>query len=268
MAGAADQRPNDTSTPHRRRLKLVSFNIQTGISTSSYRDYVTGSWRYIWPTQKRLPNLNRIAQFLKPFDIVGLQEVDGGGARSNHIVQTHYLAEHAGFGYWHNQINRRLGTLALHSNGLLSRFRPQAVHDYKLPGPPGRGALLAQFGTPRRQALFLCVLHLALRQRIRLTQLGFLAELLRELPHVIVMGDFNCEPDSPEVKLLTQKTCLTDPAYNIKTFPSWRPQKMLDHILVTPSLKVCQVHAAHLSCSDHLPITMEVELPQEVSIVR
>lgn len=243
-------------------LRVASFNVQTGISTSCYRDYITGSWRHIWPTTKRLPNLNRIAHLLKPFDLVGLQEVDGGGTRSHHIVQTQYLAEHGGFAYWHNQINRRFGNIALHSNGLLSRFRPDGVHGYKLPGLPGRGALLARFGKDPQQSLYLCILHLALGQRARLRQIRFVSELISDLPHLILMGDLNCEPSSPELQLLTASTQLCDPMCELKTFPSWRPQKMLDHILVTSSLAVRKIRVLDFACSDHLALAMEIQLPK------
>ena len=248
----------------RHSLKLASFNIQTGISTASYREYITGGWRHIWPSDKRIPNLNRIAQLLKPFDIVGLQEVDGGGARSHHIVQTEYLAQHAGFSHWHNQVNRRFGNIALHSNGLLSRIKPDFIHDFKLPGMPGRGGLLARFGAAGDQALYLCILHLALGRRARLRQLAFVSELIRDLPHVILMGDLNCEPNSPELNFLTSKTGLCDPVRELKTFPSWRPHKMLDHILVTPKLRVEHLQVLDCACSDHLPIAMQISLPDTV----
>lgn len=254
-------------TPARkRRIKLASFNIQTGISTSSYRDYITGGWRHLLPSRKRLPNLVRIAHLLKQFDIVGLQEVDGGGSRSHNIVQTQYLAEQAGFAYWHNQINRRFGNIALHSNGLLSRLKPDAVHDYKLPGLPGRGALLARFGKSGEEALYLCVLHLALGRRTRLRQLAFVGELIHDLPYVVLMGDLNCEPDSPELNLLIRATRLCDPACEINTFPSWRPHRMLDHILVTPGLSVEKVQVLNFACSDHLPIAMEIGLPDQLAL--
>jgi endonuclease/exonuclease/phosphatase family metal-dependent hydrolase len=255
-----------TAPINKRRVRFASFNIQTGITTSSYRDYITGSWRHIWPSQKRLPNLIRIAHLLKPFDIVGLQEVDGGGARSHHIVQTQYLAETAGFAYWHNQVNRRIGNLALHSNGLLSRIKPDFIHDYKLPGLPGRGALLARFGAVGDDALYLCILHLALSRRARLKQIAFISELIRDLSYVVLMGDLNCEPNSPELNLLTSATELCDPMCELKTFPSWRPHKMLDHILVTPSLQVTNVQVINFACSDHLPIAMEVELPDQLAV--
>ncbi|MDD1650226.1 MAG: endonuclease/exonuclease/phosphatase family protein [Methylococcaceae bacterium] len=248
------------------RLRLASFNIQTGISTTSYRDMITGSWRHVWPSHKRLTNLGRIAQLLRPFDIVGLQEVDGGGLRSRGIIQTQYLAEHAGFPHWHNQINRRMGGIALHSNGLLSRFKPLEIRDYKLPGLPGRGVVVARYGRQPGQSLYVCVVHLALSRRARLRQLGFVGELLKGFPHAVVMGDFNCEPGSPELQLLTSTTELSDPGREINTWPSWQPSRMIDHILVTPGLKVEHVEVLHFTCSDHLPIAMDVVLPEDLKL--
>lgn len=259
--------PSGSMPPeHKPTLRIASFNIQTGITTASYRDYLTGSWRHLFPSSHRQPNLDRIAHLLHPFDLVGLQEVDGGGSRSRHVVQTHYLAERAGFAHWHNQINRRFGDIALHSNGLLSRLRPTAIHDYKLPGLPGRGALFVRFGKDENRALYLCILHLALSRRGRLKQLAFVGDLIRGRPHVILMGDLNCEPDSPEMKLLTRDTALCDPACELKTYPSWRPHKMLDHILVTPALRVENLRTLNFACSDHLPIAMDVRLPESLAL--
>jgi endonuclease/exonuclease/phosphatase family metal-dependent hydrolase len=242
-------------------LKVASFNIQTGISTSSFQEYITGSWRHILPFTKRVFNLNRIAELLKPFDIVGLQEVEGGGARGRHIVQTEYLAKAGGFAYWHHQVNRRIGNIAVHSNGLLSRIKPDLIRDYNLPGLPGRGAIIARFGARPNEMFHVCVLHLALSRRARLRQLAFVSELITDLSHVILMGDLNCEPNSPEMKLLTTATRLCDPVCEIKTFPSWGPHKMLDHILVTPELEVGDLQVLNFACSDHLPIAMEIRLP-------
>lgn len=243
------------------RLRLASFNIQTGISTSAYHEYVTGGWRHLLPSHRRIGNLNQIAKLLAPFDLVGLQEVDGGGARSHFIVQTEYLAHQAGFAHWHNQVNRRIGNLALHSNGLLSRFKPSRIDDYHLPGMPGRGAMLARFGRTPDASLHLCVMHLALSRQARMKQLAFIAELIDGLPHVVLMGDLNCAHDSVEIQTLIRTTRLCDPFCEVKTFPSWRPKVMLDHILVTPEIHVDKLWAPNLACSDHLPIAMDVTLP-------
>lgn len=251
------------SAPPRPLLRLASFNIQTGLDTSGYHEYVTGGWRHLLPSSRRLPNLNRIAQLLGPFDIVGLQEVDGGGIRSHRIVQTQYLAQHGNFPYWHNQINRRLGKWALHSNGLLSRIRPISVHDHKLPGLPGRGAILARFLVGHVE-MNVCCVHLALSRRARLRQVAFLADLIGHLPLTIVMGDLNCEPDSPELRFLVEQTHLTDPAATLETFPSWQPRKMLDHILVGRDFETTNIRILDCRCSDHLPIAMDIRLPSNM----
>jgi endonuclease/exonuclease/phosphatase family metal-dependent hydrolase len=248
-------------------LRLASFNIQTGLTTSAYHEYVTGGWRHLLPSSRRLPNLARIAQLLNPFDIVGLQEVDGGGIRSHNIVQAQYLAHHANFPYWHNQVNRRFGKLALHSNGLLSRLKPSSVHDYKLPGFPGRGAIVARFKVSGT-FLNVCCVHLALSRRARLKQVDFLAELIGHLPYVVVMGDFNCEPGSLEIRHLVSRSHLTDPAQVLETFPSWRPQKSLDHILVGADLEIDNVRILDCKVSDHLPIAMDVRIPRSGSAAR
>lgn len=246
-------------------LKLASFNIQTGIHTCKYEDYLLKSWQHLWPSDKRLVTLERIAEFLRPFDIVGLQEVDGGGARSHYVVQTEYLAWRAGFSYWHNQINRRIGRLALHSNGFLSRLPPDGICETPLPGLPGRGAIWVHFGRGEK-VLLLGVVHLALSPRARRRQLEFIADYIAPYEHVIVMGDFNCGASSPELRRFLTRTGLIDPIPSARTFPSWQPLRKLDHILVSRSLEIKQMQVYDFVCSDHLPIGMEMALPETLPL--
>lgn len=246
-------------------IRLASFNIQIGIRTRGYEDYLLKSWQHLWPSDKRFANLERIASFLKDFDIVGLQEVDGGGARSRYVVQTEFLAQEAGFPYWYNQVNRRLGRVALHSNGLLSRFPPSHVKSFSLPGLPGRGAVLVRFGNGE-PALTLVILHLALGAQARRNQLDFVAEHIFALPHVIVMGDLNCGTKAKELQRFLGKTGLIDPHPQLRTFPSWGPKRKLDHILVSPDIDVARIEVFDFVCSDHLPIGAEVRLPSTLSL--
>lgn len=243
-------------------LRLASFNVQTGIHTRRFEDYLLKSWQHLWPCEHRFANLARIADFLRPFDIVGLQEVDGGGARSRYVVQTEYLARQADFPFWYNQVNRRFGRLALHSNGLLSRIPPASVYTTSLPGLPGRGALLARFGEGEA-ALHVAVVHLALGARTRSRQLDFIAERLQGLRHVVVMGDLNCDPRSRSLRRFLARTGLRSPE-SAPTFPSWRPQRQIDHILVSPTLEVNWMQAFDFVCSDHLPVGAEIFVPETV----
>src|SRR5690606_39930461 len=78
-----------------RHLRLLTFNIQVGINTSSYHHYLTRSWQHFLPNRRRYENLDRIATLLSQYDVVALQECDGGSLRSGYINQVQYLAEAA-----------------------------------------------------------------------------------------------------------------------------------------------------------------------------
>jgi len=248
------------------RLKLLSYNIQVAIETHRLHHYVTRSWRHVLPHAKHLDNLDQIAGLLHQYDIVGLQEVDAGSLRSGFINQTEYLATQADFLYWNHQTNRRIGNIAKHSNGFLSQIVPANVTGHKLPGfMPGRGAMVVQFGE-EKDALMLVLLHLALGKRARSEQLRYVSELVRSREHVIVMGDMNCQPRSEELQSLLLATGLRAPVWGMNTYPSWKPTKQLDHILVSPSLIVENVEVLDVSLSDHLPISMDVILPDSVAL--
>ncbi len=242
-------------------LRLMSFNIQAGIDTRYYHQYFTRGWRHVLPDTKRSHNLRRIADVIGDFDLVGLQELDAGSLRSGFVDQTAFLAQTAAFPHWYQQTNRPLGRFAQHSNGLLSRLAAREVTEHRLPGRmPGRGALIVRFG-PAEAELVVVLLHLALSQRARLSQLAYVAEQIAESEHVIVMGDLNCHSRSPELVYLCAETGLREPLHDLPTYPSWRPARNIDHILVSPSLEVTAAEVLDEAVSDHLPMTMDVRLP-------
>ncbi len=248
------------------RLRLLSYNIQTGITTGHYGDYVTQSWKHVLPYAQRREILDGIARQISDYDLVGLQEVDAGSLRSGFVNQTEYLAARARIPFWYDQTNRRLGKFAQHSIGALSRFQPTEITEHRLPGRiPGRGVLLVRFGSGD-SSLIVLILHLALSRRARLRQLAYISELVNAHRNVILMGDLNCRSDSPEMDFLIHNTMMREPTHGLHTFPSWRPQRNIDHILVTPTLQVEQVHVLNESFSDHLPVAMHVVLPDSVRL--
>ena len=166
-------------TPFRNTLSLMSFNIQTGVDTKDFHEYVTKSWKHLLPLKERISNLNRIADLVQTYDIVGLQEVDSGSLRTGFLDQTEYLAHRARFPYWYRQVNRSLGKIAQHSNGVLSRVRPQTIDEHKLPGLRGRGAMLVELPT-NSEPILVCIMHLSLGKRARRLQLEYISELVKE----------------------------------------------------------------------------------------
>ena len=242
------------------RLRLLSYNIQSGLSTGKYSHYLTRSWQHVVPVPSRMINLDGIAHVITDYDIVGLQEVDTGSLRSGFVNQVKYLAERGGFQYVFDQSNRRIGVISQHSNAMLSRLHPSRIEEHKLPGMPGRGVLRVRFGKGA-EALHVFILHLALGKRSRLRQISFLADIISDYRHVIVMGDLNCRSDSKEMNELLRSGNLRKPEPGLYTFPSWRPTRQLDHILVSPSIWVETVSVLNYTFSDHRPIAMQVVVP-------
>ena len=244
-----------------RTLQLLTANIQAGSSTRRYSDYVTRSWSHALPAGSKRSSLDAIAKLASGRDIVGLQEADPGSLRSGFTNQTHYLAERAGFNYWSHQPNRRMGGVASSANGLLSRLEPVEVQDHALPGRiGGRGVLLARFGDDR-EGLTVAVAHLSLGVGSRMSQLDFIADLLTDHPNAVLMGDFNCKAERPEMQVLYRKTRLQPPGCLVPTFPSWRPDRAIDHILVSSSLQQRSVEAVPAAFSDHLAVAMSIDVP-------
>lgn len=242
-------------------VRLLTFNIQVGISTSSYRHYLTRSWQHVLPHRRRQENLNKIAAFLNDYDMVALQEVDGGSLRSGFINQVEYLATEASFPFWYQQLNRNFGPVAKHSNGLLSRYRPIKVEEYSLPGLiPGRGVIVAQYGK-REDPLVLVIMHLSLSDSAQRQQLRFVRDLIDEFNHVVLMGDMNTHAEKLLHDSPLQGAGLVALPGVSHTFPSWRPEKALDHILISRNLLVKRAEVMTFPVSDHLPIALEFAFP-------
>lgn len=249
------------------RLKLLSYNIQIGISTRKYRQYLTASWKHIVPHPQRFANLDRMASMLRDYDLVGIQEADAGSVRSGFVNLTQYLAANAGFPYWDDQTNRRIGRLAHHSMGVLSRYRPTGITEHRLPGRiPGRGAMAVRFGDGE-ESLVVLIVHLALSKRARISQVEYLSDLVNQYRHVVMMGDLNCRSESKEMDTLLNRTLMTEPLHGLNTFPSWRPERNIDHILVTPTVQVENASVLDYPISDHLPVSMDVILPEQIMLV-
>ena len=251
---------------HSNLLRLLSYNIQVGSHTSRYRHYVTRSWRQLIPNRSQLENLDAISRLLQTYDFVGLQEVDGGSFRTGFINQTAYLANKAGFEYWFTQPNRNIGQLAKHSNGFLSRYEPTRAMHIKLPGLPGRGVLVSEFNYGE-ESFAIFVVHLALAGRSQKRQFEFLAHLACRYKHFVFMGDFNQEIQHQPMLQLLHDSGLQSCQMNLPTFPSWRPQRRLDHILVSRHLHIQSAAVLDYALSDHLPVQIDITLPDTVRLV-
>ena len=260
VAGGADvvHMDNLDGTGENPVIRLLTFNIQVGIQTTAYRHYVTKGWKHVLPHGARLQNLQRIAEVITDYDLVALQEIDGGSIRSGFVNQVEYLAQLGQFPYWYAQLNRDLGPIAQHGNGILSRVEPATLEDHKLPGAiPGRGAVVMRIPYAGHD-LVVVMLHLSLGVRSRMRQLSYIAELIQQEKQVVVMGDMNTPigdllETSPLAKLSLRRAENVAP-----TYPAWQPELALDHILVSSNLEIREYETLDCRLSDHLPIGVKI----------
>lgn len=244
-----------------RSLKLLSYNIQVGIPTQKYRHYVTKSWKHMLPFSGRQENLQKIAHFIKDFDIVGLLELDAGSIRTKFVHQPSYVAEQSGFPYVYTKTNRDIGVFAKHSFAILSRHKACKVIEHSLPSKiPGRGALELHFGSSK-DPLVVVLAHLSLLPGGRRKQLDYLSNLIKDRRHAVLMGDFNAQTHGAEFESFFSNTTMNRPKTAQHTFPSWKPRLSYDHILVTPDVHKKESEVYGVNYSDHLPVGMEVDVP-------
>jgi endonuclease/exonuclease/phosphatase family metal-dependent hydrolase len=208
-------------------------------------------------------------------DVVALQELDVGHARSGHVDQPREIAAllkmEAFFFPALERENEHYG------DAVLSRVPMRLVRAGPLPTLPGRP------GLERRGALWVSVecggravqvinTHLGLDRRERLAQVEALLgpEWLGHPDCAgprLLCGDFNALPSSPPYRRL--RRALRDAQDRLRTargtFPSLWPFLRIDHVFHSPDLAVTAVRLPRdrgaRVASDHLPLTVEVSLP-------
>jgi endonuclease/exonuclease/phosphatase family metal-dependent hydrolase len=63
------------------------------------------------------------------------------------------------------------------------------------------------------------------------------------------------------MRALFRNTRLQPPEGEVRTFPSWRPQRAIDHILLGDGLTRHHARAQPAAQSDHLALSLELDVP-------
>jgi endonuclease/exonuclease/phosphatase family metal-dependent hydrolase len=207
-------------------------------------------------------------------DVVALQELDVGCARTNCDDQPALIAGALGMHYCFHAAIDRPGER--YGDAVLSCYPLRLVRAAGIPSavrgiwPEPRGALWVAVECDGREVQVLNT-HLGLGRRERLAQ----AEALLGpdwLGHPdctaprLLCGDFNAWPRSPAYRCLRDALpAADDPAgRRLNTFPSRWPLLRLDHVFHSPELSVREVRVPRTPltrlASDHLPLIVEFAL--------
>lgn len=240
-------------------MQFLTYNIQAAIGTKHYLDYGIKAHKQLMHTREKSLGLLHIARLIRRYNIVCLQEVDLGGFRSDFNNQAEKLQSLSGHAFMISQINRKVSYLSIHGNAILSHYPLELVDDISLPGKiSGRGVLIAKTRI-HNQTYTIVNTHLSLGVQDQIGQLNLLREKLKHHEHIILSGDFNCQPDAPHFDRFVRDTGLQSITNSSSlSFPSWKPKKALDHILISPELKAMDCHILPQQFSDHLAVAADL----------
>lgn len=206
-------------------------------------------------------------------DIVALQELDVGRARTGGVDQAHEIARRLDMAF-HFHAALKVEE-ELYGDAILTHYPERLVQVGPLPGYPRvpglepRGALWVEVEI-EGQAVQVINTHLGLVPREQQIQAAFLAgPAWLEHPHrtgpTILLGDFNATASSVVYRTLTRRLGaarrLAPHPKPTSTFPSPLPVLRIDHLFVSAEIEVVDVSAPFMPltrvASDHLPLVMD-----------
>ena len=241
--------------------RVATLNVQAGLTTHRYRDYLTQSWHHVSPTAThKHKNLMDICQSVQHLDVFGVQEIDPGSWRSGFRNQALILAQNGGFDHWSCQSNRSTG-VSITANGLFSKTPLDQVEHWTLPtrksAPAPRGAVHAKFLDEHGHHWTGVVAHFSLNAQDRLSQASFLAERLAGEKNLLIMGDFN---DLPTSKSLAPLAKIVDGYTDLPTYPRWSPQRAID-VVWWKDLDIREHTAQCWGGTDHCGVEIAFQVP-------
>ena len=242
------------------KVRLATYNVHRCVGTDRKLD------------------VERVAEVIDACraDVVALQELDVGRARTRGVDQAHRLAELLRMkSHFHPAMyveEERYG------DAILTALPERLVKTGALPGLPRLP------GLEPRGALWVAVDVGGVELQVINTHLGLVpreqqaqaAALIGEdwmasekfVAPAVLLGDFNATPFSQTYRMLSAvirdaQAGRTWPA--TATFPSAFPFMRIDHVFVAGDIRVTSVEspfdAKARAASDHLPLVVELELP-------
>jgi endonuclease/exonuclease/phosphatase family metal-dependent hydrolase len=245
----------DESAPS--TLRVMSYNIHYGLGVDGEYD---------------LERLARVINEFRP-DLVALQEVEIGVARSGRTDQAHELAKLTGLDVRYGPAQTLQG--GFFGNAVLSRFPVTDVTIQPLPYTEStdpeksfpRSAIAVTVEGPGGDPLRIVSAHfMHLYAEDRIAEAEAINRLFAkdgEMTPTIFAADLNAKPLEEPVKLLEQRwtNMMGDPPPF--TAPSWRPDVTIDYIFVRPEGAFRLVEMGTVAepvASDHLPVWAILEL--------
>ncbi len=231
-------------------LRLMSYNVRNARGLDEKVDY------------ERIANIIRK---VSP-DVVALQELDSMTERSGKVDVLGILSDLVKmYSVYGASIDFQGGKYGI---GILSKEKPLSWKRIPLPGrEEARSLLIVEF-----EKYIYCCTHFSLKEEDRLVSVKIInkeAELFNK--PAFVAGDFNGQPDSPEIVALQDSwKMLSNPKQF--TIPADKPNRTIDFIFAyKPGRKSYSVQQSKVLnepvASDHLPLFVDVRMSADKSAI-
>ncbi len=256
-------------------MRIITYNVE-------YCEDINRSWKYleIYKYLKIVKNalLEMIEHLRKANpDILGLIEIDSGSVRFGRKSGAEFFAEKLGIDYWiektkyaRKSVFKVLNFMPIvrkQANAVLSKYKLSDTKFYFLSKGITRLVIHTVVEVPFCEDMLklnLFAVHLSIRKKTRAKQLKELGYIVRACPSPkIVLGDFNTFKGFEELEEFLGVSGLRDACngdFSVKTFPSWKPKRRLDHIFVSSDIKVNNYQVLDIKLSDHLPLLVDFEI--------
>ncbi|MGQ3040003.1 MAG: endonuclease/exonuclease/phosphatase family protein [Brevundimonas sp.] len=240
--------------------RLLTYNVHRCVGTDRQLD------------------VGRIAGVISEYepDIVCLQELDVGRARTGYVDQAQSIADRLAMSYHFHPAMKV--EAELYGDAILTHFPERLIRSGPLPsvrGVPGlepRGALWVEVEIGEtRLNVFNTHLGLVPREQ-RLQAAALVSDQWVGHPGckgpTLLTGDFNAtsmtRPYQTLVRKLADAQRLLGLKPSVKTFPSAFPAIRIDHCFVSPEIEIRAVSAPFSPlariASDHLPLIVDFEI--------
>lgn len=200
-------------------------------------------------------------------DIIGLQEVRNKGKSKDYKEQAKIIAEKLGFYYYFAEAIRFNGKNP-YGNALISRYPITSAETILIPEPKikkyngyyeTRCLLKATIDVGSELNVLVC--HFGLNPDEQENAVSAIVPNI-STERLVLMGDFNVQPDNPILEPITQKLYDTADKFTSPklSFPSDVPTVKIDYIFVSKDLVVNGADIPEIISSDHRPHIATVEI--------
>jgi endonuclease/exonuclease/phosphatase family metal-dependent hydrolase len=249
-----------------KKIRFIFYNTEYFEGLQGVRWKYLEVWKRIFGTKRNLLKICKEISTYKP-DVLAFIEIQAKSffkrERYDAIVREkmrmkHSLVKPKYFFHGLTKILKYIPGIKDQSNALFSKksFCDSEFVYFK----EGVKKLIIKASIKVPKKITFLIVHLALAKGSRRKQMKELVEIVKNIDTPIVLaGDFNTFSGEKELGVLIKNSRLRKVKESL-TFPAFHPNKVLDHILVSPEIRIKNYEVLKLRLSDHLPVMVDFEV--------